>query len=160
MFNPKKFATAFAATFVVFSCLVFMFDTGARYTGYLRAKNANEAHRQIEPAYLHGGNGIAKDTFEEGEPLFAHEHYVKLQACHMTIANIFKTTDTNYIYRGETYLTWMEMRESNFSEHVEIPKGLPPGSYRFLRKTVAFCGGEQVFYTLNFDLPLTIVAKK
>jgi hypothetical protein len=143
--------------FAVVVSILYLVDIAQRSAGSLRAKTSVSAHEQIEPAYLHDVNGVRKSTFKMLEPVFTHENFRKNQSCHTTTSNVFVNEQTKILYRGESYLTWVRADTFEISESLILPQGITPGVYRFVRKTVSFCAGEQVYYTTNFDLKFEIV---
>lgn len=157
MSKLKNTALIIALLFTVGCSAMFLVDMFQRHEGNLRAKTSVAAHEMVKPAFTHDLTGKPRYSFKILEPVFTHEHYKKLQSCHSTISNIFVNTKTNYIYRGESYYTWVKQGEYDISEGVDLPPSMTPGSYRFVRKTVSFCGGDQVYYTTNFDLQFEIV---
>lgn len=154
--NFRKIGMIAILIFTVFCSAAFLADIVQRHAGNLRSQTATAAHVELQPAYLHDGAGVTRSAFNKGELLFVHENYKKLQSCHMTISNVFVNRQSGFIYRGETYLSWVRQDAYNLSENIELPRNIIPGTYRFIRKTVSFCGGDQVYYTTNFDLPFTL----
>ncbi|RYE96384.1 MAG: hypothetical protein EOO77_41055 [Oxalobacteraceae bacterium] len=153
----KRILSIAALGFTLACSTIFVVDFTQRQAGNLRAKTSVVAHEQIEPAYLHDSVGTRKNSFRILEPVFTRERYKKLQSCHSTISNVFINTQSKYIYRGESYVTWVPIGDYDISESTQLPPNIVPGEYRFVRKTVSFCGGDQVYYTTNFDLKFEIV---
>jgi hypothetical protein len=154
--NYRKILSITALTFAVATGSLFLVDVAQRTGGNLRAKVADSAHVQLAPAYTHDVTGQQKTSFKILEPVFTHEHYRKVQACHLTLSNVFINQKTKFLYRGDSYLTWVREGDFEISEQVALPVGITPGTYRFIRKTVSFCGGETVYYTTNFDMEIEI----
>lgn len=152
MTKLKKILSVIGLVFAVLVSILYLVDVAQRSAGSLRAKTSVSAHEQIEPAYLLDGSGTQKNVFKIHEPVFTHEHFRKNQSCHTTTSNVFLNEQTRILFRGDSYLTWVRADTFEISESVTLPPGITPGNYRFVRKTVSFCAGEQVYYTTNFDL--------
>lgn len=153
----KKICISACVGLMTLTSIATLVDLSQRYAGNLRIKSATLAHEELEPAQLVDSQGKPNNIVHGGDEVFVHEHYRKLQSCHSYVNNHFINRSTNILYRGEVYLNWFRADDYNFTESVELPKNLQPGEYTFRRKTISFCAGDQTFYTLNFELPLTIV---
>jgi hypothetical protein len=156
MSTIRKAGAGLIATLLVLYTIAFIVDMSQRYASNLRTKTATEAHEQLSAAWLEDKDGKVISEMQDGDLLFTHEHFRKLQSCHASQTNEFVDRSTGRLFRGEYYITWYKQGDYSFSENVQMPVNIIPGNYMFRRKTITFCSNNQVYYTTNFELPITI----
>ncbi|TNC10830.1 hypothetical protein FF100_22020 [Methylobacterium terricola] len=113
-------------------------------------------HQVVGKPYIHAGNKAKPiTTARRGDLIYVHNEYIRTERCEMRVANLLIGKDSNAVHHWTTFNNWLDKGTWVADEIFVLPKFMPPGPYRIVKKTVAKCGDETYFF-VNFDVELVL----
>jgi hypothetical protein len=121
-------------------------------------KQETTVHQVLGKPYIHKGDDVENNVAHPGDLIFVHNDYIKTERCHVQVANLLINRENKYVLHESQFLNWFNAGKFEANEMFKLEDWLPEGTYRLIKRSTSFCG-ERVYYFVNFDVELKVVAK-
>ena len=116
-----------------------------------------ESTQAVEGSFAHLYGSVAPLlVLHRGDRFLVLHKVIRTEICHTVVSNYWVgIIPPQVAYGMPSKANWGDIGSMEYDEIYEVPKVLPNGTYHFLKKTTNFCG-SYVYYTLNFDVEVTV----
>lgn len=130
---------------------VWIANVAERESVNFRTDSSTEVHKVLGDVYAHMGDNVRIGRAPIDSIVYIHNKYIKTETCHGFTSNVFWGLDNHVVHHYSMFTNWFAAGTYEADEAFIIPKWLPTGRYRMIKKTVSICNGKE-HYTVNYDL--------